>query len=133
MCKESLAGIRAEQLAALGCVHLSTARRWKRTGKCPRWLERLVRVCHRGELDDIHRAWRGWRLERGELISPEGWQFSPGAVRSIPLLQTQVKTYQLERRFFQQADWIERRYVVGARAAAAAEPEDAAAAGGGTR
>lgn len=107
---ETLSGVSAEELADLACVHLSTARRWKRTGKCPRSIERLVRVCHRGELDDLHRTWRGWRLVRGILTSPEGWESTPGAVRSIPLLQRQVKDYQLERRFIAQADWVAERY-----------------------
>jgi hypothetical protein len=111
---ESLDGVTTVELAAIAQVHLSTARRWKRTGKCPRWLERLVRVCHHGELDHIHRAWAGWRLERGQLISPEGWQSTPGAVRSIPLMQAQVKTYQRERRYIAQADWVNQRYAVPA-------------------
>jgi len=109
---EALSGIDAAALAALGCVHLSTARRWKRTGKCPRVIARLVRVCHCGELDDIHRAWRGWRLVRGTLYSPEGWAFTPGAVRTLPLLQTQVREMRRERGYFAQADWIDQRYTL---------------------
>jgi hypothetical protein len=108
---ESLYGVTTVELAALGQVHLSTARRWKRTGKCPRWLDRLVRVCHHGELDHVQRAWTGWRLERGQLISPEGWQFTPGAVRAIPFMQAQIRTYQEKQRCIQQADWIQQRYV----------------------
>jgi hypothetical protein len=64
---------------------------------------------------------------RGELISPEGWQFTPGAVRSIPLLQSQVKTYQRERRFVAQADWVSQRFesppLLSAPAAPAARAE----------
>jgi hypothetical protein len=111
---ETLGGITAAELADLTGVHLATARRWKRTGKCPRTVERLVRVCHRGELDDIHRTWRGWRLVRGELISPEDWRFTPGAVRSVPLLERQVKDLQRERRFIAQADWVAGRYATPA-------------------
>jgi transposase len=35
-------GIAAERIARLTGVHLSTARRWKRTGKHPRWLAPIV-------------------------------------------------------------------------------------------
>jgi uncharacterized protein DUF3653 len=110
MCRESLAAITVSDLAALGRVHLATARRWKRTGKCPRSVERLVRVCHCGELDDIHAAWRGWRLVRGTLYSPEGWEFTPGAVRTLPLLERQVREMRRERGFIAQADWLTGRF-----------------------
>lgn len=108
---ESLYGISAAELAALGQVHLSTARRWKRTGKCPRWLERLLGVCHRGELDHIHRTWNGWRLVRGQLVSPEGWEFTPGSIRAMPFMKAQIKTYQEKQRSIQQTDWIQQRWV----------------------
>jgi len=68
-------------------------------------------VCHCGELDDLHKAWRGWRLVRGTLYSPEGWAFTPGAVLTLPLLETQVREMQRERYFFAQADWVDQRYV----------------------
>lgn len=107
---EALARIEPQRLAELAGVHVSTARRWIRTGKCPRSVARLVRVCLCGELDDIHAAWRGWRLVRGTLYSPEGWEFSPGAVRSLPLLQTQVREMRRERHFIGQADWLSGRF-----------------------
>lgn len=109
---ETLNEINAQELADLTGVHLSTARRWKRTGKCPRSIARLVRVCHLGELGHIHAAWRGWRLVRGELVSPEDWAFTPGAVRSQRLLERQVRDLQRERRFIAQADWVAERYAV---------------------
>lgn len=114
MCRESLASIGVKELADLGGVHLSTARRWKRTGKCPRSIELLVRVCHAGDLGPIHRAWRGWRLVLGELVSPEDWAFTPGAVRSQRLLARQVQDLQRERRFIAQADWVAERYATPA-------------------
>lgn len=42
------------------------------------------------ELADLDAAWRGWRLCRGELVSPEGWRFTPGAVRAGELYRRRV-------------------------------------------
>jgi hypothetical protein len=109
---ESLSGVSTARLAALGCVHVSTARRWKRTGKCPRAIAQLVRVCERGELGEIDRAWAGWRIVHGNLYSPEGWEFTPGAVRTIPLLQAQVREHRRARGFIGQADWLSGRFEI---------------------
>lgn len=111
---QTLSSIGVAALAALGGVHLSTARRWKRSGKCPRSVVLLVRVCHCGELDPIHSSWRGWRVVRDQLVSPEGWQFTPGAVRSIPLLQRHLAEARRAQRFIAQADWIAGRYATPA-------------------
>lgn len=45
----------------------------------------MVRVFVDGELEEIDPAWRGWRLERGELVSPEGWTFTPSNVTASEL------------------------------------------------
>ena len=81
----ALAPIHEAHLVELTGVHPVTARRWKKLTRLPRWLERLVRVCVRGELDDVDRAWRGWRIRAGELVSPEGLTYTPGAVRASTL------------------------------------------------
>lgn len=80
-----LAPIHDEHLVELTGVHPVTVRRWKKLARIPRWLQRLVRVCLHGELAEIDPAWRGWRLVRGELVSPEGRAFTPGAVRASVL------------------------------------------------
>lgn len=108
---ESLYGIPAEHLVAYTGVHLTTARRWKRRRRVPRWLQRLVAVCHFGELGHIQRAWDGWVLREKCLMSPEGWQFTPGEIRSIPFMRAQVRTYQAQERTHLQADWIDERFV----------------------
>ena len=68
-------------------VSRRTLKRWKRTGHVPRWAQILIRLLD-GELDAIDPAFSGWIIRRGELVSPENWCFTPGEVRSIPLLQT---------------------------------------------
>lgn len=42
------------------------------------------------ELAQLDAAWRGWRLVRGELVSPEGWRFTPGAVLAGELYRRRV-------------------------------------------
>jgi hypothetical protein len=92
-------------------AHLSTARRWKRLRRVPRWLQRLVAVCVFGDLGQVHRAWRGWKLKDKTLVSPEGWEFTFGEIRAIPFMHAQIRTYQRLQRSVQQVDWIEQRYV----------------------
>ena len=46
-----------------------------------------------------------------ELVSPEGWCFTPGDVRSVPFLTAQVRAYQARERTHVQADWVDERYV----------------------
>jgi hypothetical protein len=106
-----LYGVGAQDLAALAGVHISTARRWKRTGKYPRKLAPLLAVLRDGQLGPISRAWRGWCIRGDRLISPEGWSFTFGEIRSIPFMQAQVSGYQSRERTHLQADWIAERYV----------------------
>ena len=106
-----LYGIGCEQIAGLTGVHISTARRWKRTGKHPRWLAPFIAMAVEGQLAPIGNAWRGWMLRGKHLVSPEGWEFTAGEIRSIPLLHAQVRIYQGRERTHVQADWIDQRYV----------------------
>jgi len=106
-----LYGVPVERLSALTGTHLSTARRWKKKRRCPRWLQRVIRLCVLGELGEIHRAWDGWVIRDQYLVSPEGWRFSFGEIRAIPFMHAQIRTYQRLQRCIQQADWIEQRYV----------------------
>lgn len=105
-------GRSAEELAALAGVHLTTARRWKAGARPKAWLLKLLAIALEGELGEISRAWRGWRIHRGELVSPEGWRFTPGNVRSIPFLEMRIASLEADRRFPRQADWIEGRFDV---------------------
>jgi hypothetical protein len=101
--------ITAESLATLTGAHITTARRWKRARRAPRWLETLVRTVVEGWLCAIAPAWRGWRVVDGILYSPEGWSFTPGEVRALPLLRMQLRTLQVRERLPAQGDWISGR------------------------
>ena len=41
-------------------------------------------------------AWRGWRLYKGALVSPEGWEIAKGDVISSPLLRQQLAAFKTE-------------------------------------
>jgi hypothetical protein len=106
-----LYGHPAESLARLTGRHMTTARRWKNLRRVPLWLATLVRVCLDGDLGPISATWRGWTVRGRHLVSPEGWEFTPGDVRSVPFLHAQVAAYQQRQRTALQADWVEERYV----------------------
>lgn len=102
----ALYGISIAHLVEItGCTD-RTARRYKRLQVLPPWLARLVAICLEGELGEISRAWRGWRLAHGELISPEGWRFNPGQIHALPFLRQQLQAAQVRGRLPGQADWI---------------------------
>jgi Phage protein len=98
------------QLAERARVHLSTARRWLRTGRCPWWLQQL-----RDAASDLGilagPAWRGWSLHEDTLRSPEGELFRPSDLRAVRVMRGQIRAYQHTLSFQLQADWIEGRYV----------------------
>lgn len=39
-----------------------------------------------GDLGVISSEWRGWRLIKGELFSPDNWGFRPGEIAAVPIL-----------------------------------------------
>jgi len=98
-----------ERLATLTGRHPSTVRRWLRTQRIPPWVMRLLEIA--SDLGELERAWSGWALRAGTLVSPEGWQFKPSEVRCIPFMHAQIAAYQQLQRTHLQADWIEERYV----------------------
>jgi transcriptional regulator with XRE-family HTH domain len=98
-----------ERLCKLTGRHPTTVRRWLRTNKFPPWVAKLQELA--ADLGEIERAWRGWALRCGELVSPEGWRFTPADVRSIPFLRAHIEALQIERFTHLQADWVDRRFV----------------------
>jgi Phage protein len=78
----------AEELVRLTGAHISTARRWRQFGTMPPVIARALALVQQSELGALHAEWQGWRVnERGELVSPEGWQFTPGDLRATRVLQ----------------------------------------------
>lgn len=82
-------------LAGRAGVSVVTLRRWERTKHMPRWARILVALLL-GELDAIDAAFKGWIIRHGELVSPEGWRFTPGEIRTIPLLYGQLDCSRLK-------------------------------------
>ena len=101
-----LYGIPAERVAAMTGAHLTTARRWKRAARLPLWLTKLCRLLIDGELEEISGTFAGWRIHCDELVSPEGWRFTPGDVRSLPFLRQQLAHAKARARLPAQGDWI---------------------------
>lgn len=75
-----LYGVPVAVIAERCQVHPDTARRWKRTGNAPAGALALIRVLHEQDLGAVDATWTGWRLRRGELVSPGGDRLTPGAV-----------------------------------------------------
>lgn len=96
-----LYGIPAETIAQLCKVNVRTARRWK-NGE--RRMPETARMLLAGDLGAFDPAWRGWTFRDGKLVSPEGYEASPGDVRSIPLMRAQIGAYQAKERQIQAMD-----------------------------
>jgi hypothetical protein len=76
-------------------VDLSTAKRWRRGATCP---PRMALKLLSGDLGAFDLAWKGWKVRKGELISPEGWSMPVSEVLAIPFLRQQLAVYQAEHR-----------------------------------
>lgn len=76
--------------AALG-VSLRTARRFKAAGKLPFPYALMWELLGAGNLGAAFPEWRGWIVRAGQLVSPEGWTFSAGEVRAMPLRYAQLR------------------------------------------
>jgi Phage protein len=92
------ANLPAEHLAALTYASLPTVRRWKRRGRAPRLVVEFLKMLESGPLGMASRAWDGWIIRRDKLVSPDGWEFEPGEVKSIPLRRQQLSEYERQER-----------------------------------
>lgn len=127
--RELLAGLAAVAIATSCRVSLDTARRWKRRGRCPQGMQRLLELTLEGELGAVAAAFAGWRLDarHGELVSPEGWCFTAGEIRAIPFRYGQIRG--LQRQVRQLGSALDARADRRARLAALAELGQAIARG----
>ena len=104
---ELLHGMSADTLAELTGVHVTTCRRWVREKRVPPPIARLLGIVRRGDLGVIAPAWAGWRLVRdygvndatreARLVSPEGWDFTPGDIIAGRVLVANGAARELER------------------------------------
>lgn len=89
-----LYGISAALIAALTGAHIDTARRWKRAGRMPTAVAALLELRLAGELGQVDDTWRGFRLVRGKLWTPENAPVTPGDIRAIPFRRLQLRELQ---------------------------------------
>lgn len=79
--QSALYGRSAEVIAEKCRVDVSTARRWKKGSSA---IPYSANALMEGDLGALDRAWVGWRIIDGKLISPEQLVATPGEVRAIP-------------------------------------------------
>ncbi len=91
--QDILYGLQVSEIQRICKVDITTARRWKRGAICPPESALMILA---GDLGAFDPAWAGWRLVRGELISPEGWRATPGDVLSIQFTQAQLSEWRIE-------------------------------------
>lgn len=81
------AGLSQSQAASLCGVSVRQVKRWEKgQARVPLSALRLVQLLGAGDLGQLSKAWAGWFLKRGQLVSPESVCFNPGEVRALPLL-----------------------------------------------
>lgn len=49
-----------------------------------------------GDLGCLHPDWAGWTMKRGLLVSPEGWEATPGHVRGLQMINATLAAYRSE-------------------------------------
>lgn len=67
-----------------------TRRRWQAHG-----IPARVRAAA-GDLGAVSASWAGWRVIRGELVSPEGWRYRPSELYALPILRERVRALERE-------------------------------------
>lgn len=92
---KELYGIPPEVIAKVCQVSNKTARRWKQEKFEPPKTALMILAADLGAFDP---AWRGWRVNNGVLISPDGWEITMTDVLSAPLLRAQLEAYKAENR-----------------------------------
>ncbi|MFT3905141.1 MAG: DUF3653 domain-containing protein [Steroidobacteraceae bacterium] len=96
-------GYSAALLAQLTGVTLRTAQRWKRAGAIPQRYRDSLSLTLEGDLGHLCPQWRGFRLLKGTLMTPEGEALTPGDLRAVPIRKAQVR--ELERRLSEPQQW----------------------------
>lgn len=93
--KDILYRLEVKDLARICEVDITTARRWMRGAqRPPQWALCLLI----GDLSFFDPKWKGWRLIRGDLVSPENWVITLGDVLAQRLVAAQISAYQIENR-----------------------------------
>lgn len=93
-----LYAIPISEIARICRVSTKTARRWKDGSTCPPKSARLLLL---GDLGCLDSRWDGWRVNKGVLFSPEGWEITVNDVLATPLMRQQLAAYKAELRQIQ--------------------------------
>lgn len=91
--KDVLFGIPVKEIARICQVDITTARRWKRGAICPPQSALSLLAADLGFFDP---EWRGWKLRRGCLYSPEGWEIRMSDVLASRLHEAQLREWRLQ-------------------------------------
>lgn len=91
--KDILFGLHVKEIARICQVDLTTARRWKRGAICP---PQSALSLLSGDLGFFDPDWRGWKLRRGCLYSPEGWEIRMSDVLASRLHEAQLREWRLQ-------------------------------------
>jgi hypothetical protein len=82
--------------AALG-ISLRSARRYKAAGQLPFPYAVMWAVLGCGDLGAIRPEWRGWRIHGGQIVTPDGYGFSPGELAAVPIRYQHLAALERER------------------------------------
>lgn len=74
-------------------VDITTARRWKRGAICPP-IGAVALL--EGDLGFLDPRWAGWKIRRGDLVSPESWVMTKGDVLASRLHEAQLAAWRRE-------------------------------------
>src|SRR6185312_12921400 len=95
---DELIGWSIKEIARIARVDLTTARRWKR-GAVP--LRPGILPALERDLGYFDPAWSGWILRKGKLISPEGWEATPGQILATRFHEAQLAAWRREVKSWQ--------------------------------
>lgn len=93
---EGFANLNPEALARLTRSSLRTVRRWRASGLIPQWAFDLLTLLLYRPLGMLAEEWDGWHLRTSVIEAPNGYQFTPGELMSIPLRLQQIRALELE-------------------------------------
>jgi hypothetical protein len=95
----SFSQIPVKDLVAICHIDITTARRWRRGSNLPpTYVLAFVNAKVTGDMGFLDPSWKGWKLIRGCLYSPESWEIRMHDVLATPLLRHQLAAYQTENR-----------------------------------
>ena len=93
---QSLSEIPIKYLVEICGVDITTARRWHRGSNLPApYVLDFVNAKRFGDLGFLDPAWRGWRLVKGHLTSPEDWCISMSDVLASRLHEAHLAAWRV--------------------------------------